>query len=195
MSKGQATKDGILAAALQTASTVGFNALSIGGLAEQTGMSKSGLFAHFRSKEQLQLDTLTHARELFIDTAVRPALLAPRGEQRVRALFDGWLRWAETLQGGCVFTAAAAEFDDQPGAMRDAVVQNQYDYLELIARIATDAVKEGDFRADLDPELFAFQVHALELAYNHDRRLLRDARAAERVRAASEALLRDARTD
>ena len=123
MSKGQDTKTAILDEALQIASQVGFEGLTIGQLAERTEMSKSGLFAHFRSKEQLQLQTLEHSRRWFIDTVIRPALAAPRGEARVRALFDAWLRWEEVLDGGCVYVTAAVEYDDRPGAMRDALVQ------------------------------------------------------------------------
>src|SRR4051795_7933434 len=99
MSKGQATKLAILDEAVGIASRIGFNALSIGQLAEHTGMSKSGLFAHFRSKEALQLETLEWARERFLDLVIRPTLAAPRGVPRVRTLFDRWLAWeTEALQ-------------------------------------------------------------------------------------------------
>ena len=108
MSKGQATKTSILDEAVQVASTAGFEALTIGRLAERAEMSKSGLFAHFRSKEQLQLQALDHAAAWFTDLVVRPALKAPRGEPRLRELFERWLAWeTETLPGGCVFITGA----------------------------------------------------------------------------------------
>ena len=107
-------------------------------------MSKSGLFAHFKSKETLQLETLEWARERFTDLVIRPTLRAPRGEARVRALFDRWLDWeTQALQGGCIFVTASIEFDDQPGPMRDAVVRNQQDWIEFVATVAGTAVSEA----------------------------------------------------
>ena len=110
MTKGEETRTAILDQAVDIASAIGFNGLTIGQLAEQTGMSKSGLFAHFQSKEQLQLQTLAHARQKFIDTTVRPALAVTRGEKRVRELFERWLTWeTEVLAGGCIFVTASAK--------------------------------------------------------------------------------------
>lgn len=190
MSKGQQTKAAILDEAVGIASRVGFNALTIGQLAESTGMSKSGLFAHFKSKEALQLDTLERARERFTDLVVRPTLAAPRGIQRIRALVDHWLVWeAEALEGGCIFVTASIEYDDQPGPMRDALVRNQRDWIEFIGTVAGTAVSEGDFRADLDTEQFAFTLQGLMYAYHHTARLLRDPRALERTRAALDQLI------
>jgi len=189
VSKGQATKASILDEALHVASTVGFEALSIGQLADRTEMSKSGLFAHFRSKEQLQLQTLEHSRRLFVDTVLRPTLTAPRGETRVRALFDNWLVWENVLEGGCIFVTGASEYDDQPGPMRDALVRNQRDWLESIATVVRTAVSVGDFAEDTDPEQFAFEFNALTLAYHHASRLLDDERAGERARVTFDALV------
>ena len=190
MSKGQQTKAAILDEAVGIASRVGFNALTIGQLAESTGMSKSGLFAHFRSKEALQLDTLHRAQERFNDLVIRPALSAPRGRPRVEALFDHWLEWeTEALTGGCIFVTATIEFDDQPGPMRDAVVRCQQDWLEFVASVARTAVTEGDFRTDLDTERFAFQLQGLMLGYHHAGRLMRDPRAREHTQRALDDLL------
>lgn len=194
MSKGDETKAAILDEALALASRVGFTGLTIGQLAEQTGMSKSGLFAHFQSKEQLQLQTLAHARRRFIDTTVRPALAVARGEKRVRELFDRWLIWeTEVVPGGCIFVTGSVEFDDQPGPMRDALVGDQLDWLETLATVAETAVAEGDFRDDLDPRQFAFEVQGLTLGYHHSARLLGDEHALERARTAFEAILDRAR--
>lgn len=194
MSKGEETRTAILDEALALASRVGFTGLTIGQLAEQTGMSKSGLFAHFQSKEQLQLQTLAHARRRFIDTTVRPTLAVPRGEKRVRELFERWLAWeSQTLPGGCIFITGSIEFDDQPGAMRDALVADQRDWLDTIAAVAETAIAEGDFRPDVDPRQVAFEIQGLILGYHHFARLLDDDRALDRARDAFEALLEHAR--
>jgi AcrR family transcriptional regulator len=195
MSKGEETRAVILDEALGLASRVGFDGLTIGGLAEQTGMSKSGLFAHFRSKEQLQLQTLAHARRRFIDTTVRPTLSAPRGEPRVRELFDRWLAWAtQALPGGCIFAAGSIEFDDQPGPMRDALVADERDWLDTIATVAETAISEGHFHPATDPRQIAFEVHGVMLGYHHAARLLRDPDAATRAHRAFEGILDRART-
>jgi AcrR family transcriptional regulator len=190
VSKGQETKTSILDEALQIASQVGFTGLSIGQLADRAEMSKSGLFAHFRSKEQLQLQTLEHARRRFTDQVVRPALSAPRGEKRVRELFERWLDWeTDALAGGCIFVTASIEYDDQPGVMQDALVRSQRDWSELITAVVSTAVAEGDFRTDVDPGQFAFTLQGLMLAYHHAGRLLRDPRAPELTRASFEQML------
>ncbi len=194
MSKGQQTKTAILDEAVGIASRVGFNALTIGQLAESTGMSKSGLFAHFKSKEALQLETLERGRERFTDLVIRPTLAAPRGIARVRALVDNWLVWeTEALQGGCIFVTGSIEYDDQPGPMRDALVRNQQDWAEFIATVAGTAVREGDFRADLDTAQFAFSLQGLMYAFHHTARLLRDPKALDHTRHGVEQLLASSR--
>ncbi|HXI20661.1 MAG TPA: hypothetical protein VNH46_06230, partial [Gemmatimonadales bacterium] len=121
MSKGLETRDTILHHATQLASKVGLCGLTIGTLAEDLALSKSGLFAHIGSKEQLQILVLERAAHDFIEAVVRPALREPRGEPRIRALFERWLAWDRDglLPGGCVFVAAASELDDRPGPVRD----------------------------------------------------------------------------
>jgi AcrR family transcriptional regulator len=190
VTKGEETRAAILDAAVAIASEVGFTGLTIGQLAEHTGMSKSGLFAHFNSKEALQLETLEWARDRFTDVVIRPTLAAPRGERRVRALFERWLDWeTEALQGGCVFVTATIEFDDQAGAMRDALVRIQQDWLEFVATVAGTAVTEGDFRAELDTEQLAFTLQGLMLGYHHAARLMRDPKALAHTRQALDQLL------
>jgi AcrR family transcriptional regulator len=194
MGKGDETKGAILDQALELTSRVGFTGLTIGQLAEQTGMSKSGLFAHFRSKEQLQLQTLAHGRQRFVDVTVRPALAVSRGEKRVRELFEGWLRWEnDVVPGGCIFVTGSVEFDDQPGPMREALVRDQRDWLDTVATVVEAAISEGDFRADLDPGQFAFEFQSLTLGFHHYARLLGDERAEDRARATFEAMLDRAR--
>ena len=195
MGKGDERRQLILERAAQTASRLGLEGLTIGRLASDLGLSKSGLFAHFQSKEALQVQTLRHAAELFVDRVVRPALKAPRGERRLRALFERWLTWAEAdvLKGGCLFVAAATELDDQDGPARDELVRQQRDWLELIANVARTGVAEGDFRPQLDGEQIAHDLYGVMLAYHHARRLLRDPRASERARRAFDALVEAAR--
>ena len=121
MRKGEQTREAILVHALRLATRVGFEGLTIGQLADDLKLSKSGLFAHFKSKENLQLQVPEMASRRFVDAVVKPALAAPRGEARVRALFERWLAWetSPSLPGGCPFVAAATELDDRPGPARD----------------------------------------------------------------------------
>jgi AcrR family transcriptional regulator len=195
MQKGASTRSRILEEATGLASLVGVTGLSVGALASHTGMSKSGLFRHFGSKTALQIATLKAAVDLFIDTVVRPALQAPRGTARVRALFDRWLTWATTrgLRGGCLFIAASIELDDQPGPARDYLVTTQREWLEMIAKTATFAIEVQDFRADLDVLQFAHEFNAILLGFHQASRLMRDPKAGQRATAQFDRLLEDAR--
>jgi AcrR family transcriptional regulator len=195
MGRGAETRQAILEHAAHVASRVGLEGLTIGQLASELSLSKSGLFAHFQSKEELQIQTLRYAAELFVDRVVRPALKAPRGEPRLRALFERWLAWAEadTQAGGCVFVAAASELDDRAGPAREELVRHQRDWFELVANVARTGIDEGHFTTELDAEQLAHDFHGVTLAYHHARRLLRDPRAQERARRAFEALVTAAR--
>ena len=190
-SKGEQTREAILTKALGLATRIGFEGLTIGRLADDLGMSKSGLFAHFHSKEALQLEILRMAGARMVDTVVKPALVVKRGEPRVRALFDGWLAWEQSpsLPGGCPFMAASFELDDRPGPVRDFVVQNLRDWLDTLAGAARIAVQEGHFRADLDCEQFAHECQGIGLAFVHASRLMRDPKARARAQTAFESLL------
>ncbi|MCB9595093.1 MAG: TetR/AcrR family transcriptional regulator [Sandaracinaceae bacterium] len=191
MSKGAETRRAILGEALSLASTRGLGGVSIGELAKTAGMSKSGLFAHFKSKELLDVAVLEEARDRFVAHVMAPALRAPRGVPRIRALFERWMDWetAEFQPGGCVFMAAAMELDDQPGPARDHLVASQRDWDQALRTAAKIAVDEGHFRADLDVAQWAFEMWGLALSYHWYSRLLRDPRALEHVRAAFERLL------
>jgi AcrR family transcriptional regulator len=194
MSKGTATRQAVLDEAARVASRVGLGGLTIGSLATATQLSKSGLFAHFQSKESLQLQLLEHTRARFIEQVVRPALAAPRGEPRMRELFGRWLAWnTEGLPGGCLFVAASAEVDDQPGPVRDRLAQDQRDWLDTVAQVFRTGIAEGHFRPDADPEQFAYELHGTLLAYHHASRLLGDPDATARATRALEALLLAAR--
>ena len=193
--KGPATRGRIIEAALRVASMDGLEGISLGRVASDVGMSKSGLFAHFESKEELQVDVISAAIAKFTDVVVKPALAARRGEPRVRALFERWLEWErhESMPGGCVFMHAAVELDDHPGPARDALVVSQKQWLATIARAAELAKAEGHFRADLDADQFAFQTYGLVLGYYHARRLLEDPNAESRVRRVFDDMVRSAR--
>ena len=191
VSKGEQTREAILVHALGLATRIGFEGLTIGRLADDLKMSKSGLFAHFRSKEALQLEILRMAGARMVETVVKPALATPRGEPRVRMLFDGWLQWEQSpsLPGGCPFMAASFELDDRPGPVRDFVVQNLRDWMDTMAGAARIAVQEGHFRADLDCEQFAHECQGIGLAFVHASRLMRDPKARVRAQTAFDSLL------
>jgi AcrR family transcriptional regulator len=188
MGRGDETREIILDEAGRLARRVGLGGLTIGSLARQTGMSKSGLFAHFGSKESLQLQVLDHAIERFTTEVVRPAIKEPRGEPRLRALFDGWLAWDST-EGGCPLVAATFELDDQPGPVREHLVANQRDWLDTIATVVSSGMTEGHFRSETDPRQFAQDLDGVMLAYHVASRLLADPQAAVRARRGLDALL------
>ena len=196
VNRGADTREAILDHALRLASEVGLEGLTIGQLAGALDLSKSGLFAHFGSKEALQVEVLNLAAELFMQKVVKPALAAPRGVARLRAIFERWVRWPRevTLPGGCIFVQAASELDDRPGAARDRLVVLQREWLATIARVARGAQELGELRRDLDPDQLAFELYGVMLTCNHAMRLLRDRQAVERARRAFERLLDSART-
>lgn len=192
MRKGEQTRTLILNEALGLASQVGLEGLSIGSLAERLGMSKSGLFAHFGSKEDLELQTLKQAQALFVERVFAPALKQPRGLPRLQALFSNWVAWIEKeseLPGGCVIVAAATEFDDRPGLVRDALASGQRELRGAIAKAVRLAVDEGQLDSRTDPWQLTFEILGIVLATHHDHRLLGDPRAAARATQAFERLL------
>ena len=190
MGKGEETKRAIVDQALELASTVGLDKLTIGALADVTGMSKSGLFAHFRSKEQLQLQVLAQARQRFIEIVITPALKKPRGEARLRSIFESSLtQWEDELPGGCIFHAVSAELDDQPGPARDYLVETQRDFADTLKRAVEIAIEEGQFRRDLDVDQFVFEMGSITAAYHHFGRLLGDSGAERRARNMFDGLL------
>lgn len=192
MRKGDVTKGAVLDEATALARRVGLGGLTIGVLATQTQMSKSGLFAHFGSKETLQIEVLDHAVAVFTDEVIRPALAAPRGEPRLRAVFDHWLAWG-AAPGGCPFAAAAMELDDQPGPVRARLVETQRAWLGSLARVVEGGIAEGHFRADLDTHQFAQDLYGVMLGFHVTHRLLADTDAERHSRAALEALITAAR--
>jgi AcrR family transcriptional regulator len=196
MSKGSLTRDHILTEAAALASSIGLGGLTIGALAEALDMSKSGLFAHFNSKEALQIKVLEHAARDFVEDVVRPAFAEPRGEPRVRALFERWIGWnGGGLPGGCIFVAAGIELDDRPGPVRDRLVEMQQQWYESMASMYRLGVEAGALRADRDAEEFAQDLYGILLAYHHRSRLIRDPHAEHRARRAFERLLASVRVE
>jgi AcrR family transcriptional regulator len=191
--KGEETRAAILKAALSHASIAGYSALTIGVLAEQTGMSKSGLFAHFGSKEELQIATLDEAVRRFNEAAFIPALSAPRGLKRLIALFDNWLAWTARAQlAACPMMVASTEFDDQEGPMRDAVVEHMQRLEHGIVKAVDMAIQNGEFSADTDAEQFAFELFGIVATCYRSRSLFRDPQANVRAKRAFERLIEGA---
>lgn len=188
MAKGEETRQAILARAFELSTVIGVSGLSIGRLAEATGLSKSGLFAHFGSKEALEIAVVGEASRQFVQDVMVPALRHPRGVPRIRALFDQWLTWG-IRPGGCFFVGASAELDDRPGAPRDALVQSCKDWIDELTKAAQIAIREGHFRADLDAAQFAFEEYGIMLATHTFFRFLREPDALDRTRQAFERLL------
>jgi AcrR family transcriptional regulator len=188
--KGQQTRAAILDAALGLASQIGLEGLSIGALAEVTGMSKSGVFAHFGSREELQISVVTEYHAKFEDEVFVPAMQAGRGLPRLRVLFDRWVRRVSVeIDAGCIYISGAVEFDDRPGPVRDALVAMVETWQRALGRAIRAAVNEGHLRADTDIEQLLFEIHGLILALHHDARFLRHAGAVEHARAAFERVI------
>jgi AcrR family transcriptional regulator len=191
--KGEETRATILKAALAHASVAGYDALTIGALAEKTGMSKSGLFAHFGSKEELQIATLDEAVRRFNEAAFLPALSTPRGLKRLIALFDNWLHWTARAElVACPIMVASTEFDDQEGVMREAIVEHMQRMQQSIIKSAEMAIETGEFAADTDAEQFAFELFGIVSTCYRSRSLFRDPQANMRARRAFDRLIENA---
>ncbi len=197
MRKGDRTREAILDQALELASVVGVEGLSIGVLATATGLSKSGLFAHFGSKVALQVALIECAAEQFLDHVVRPVRRGTSGLARLSAYFENWVAWIDKSgrSGGCPLVAAAIELDDRDGPARECLVRLQRQWLDALARVAGQAVERGEFRADLECEQFAHDLHAVILGYHNARRLLRDPDAERRVHQGFASLVAAAETN
>ena len=189
--KGEDTRSQILTAAVEQASAAGFESLTIGTLAEKTGMSKSGLFAHFGSKLDLQLAALDEAARQFAEQVFIPALKVPRGLRRLRAIFDNWISWPQraNLPGGCPIDAASREYQHQPGPMRDGIVERQNRLDREITRAVQLAVETGELRADTDPRQLAFDLLGIVLVFFRSTPLIGHDEASRRARVAFDRLI------
>jgi len=188
--KGQQTRAAILEAALGLASHIGLEGLSIGALAETTRMSKSGVFAHFGSREELQISVVREYHAKFEHEVFLPAMQEPRGLPRLRALFGNWVqRVAVEIDSGCLYISGAVEFDDRPGPVRDALVSMVATWQAALERAIRQAVDEGHLSESTDPAQLLFEIHGLILALHHDARFMRNPTALSRAGAAFERAL------
>ena len=190
--RGNATREQILQAAADLASVEGLEGLTIGRLATALNMSKSGLFAHFGSKEELQLATIDAARRRFVDRVVRPSRGLPRGRARLEAMLDDWLAYYrdEAFPGGCFFHNIKAEFDSRPdNAVREVVAEDVRQFIGFLEREIRKAQEAGDLDPTVDPAQLAFELDALGSAANQHFQILRDRSVFERAATAIRARL------
>jgi AcrR family transcriptional regulator len=172
--KGQQTRAAIVDAALLLASRNGLEGLSIGTVAEAAGMSKSGVFAHFGSREELQISVVREYHNRFEAEVFRPALSEPRGLPRLKAMFKLWLqRVSVEIEAGCIYISGAVEFDDRPGPVRDALADMVRAWHEALHRAIEQAVEEGHLAPGTDAAQLLFEIHGLVLSVHHDARFLK----------------------
>ncbi len=186
--KGDRTRQTILDRAVDLASLEGLEGLTIGRLADDLSLSKSGLFAHFGSKEELQLATIEAARERFTAEVFRPALAAERGYPRLLAICQAWLAYVKrgVFAGGCFFAAASFEYDGRPGPVRDAISRTMDEWLKAIELAVRMAQDEGHLDRDVDPAQLAFEINALFFGANFALQLRQDRKAIDRAQLAIE---------
>ena len=185
MSKGIQTRHLILSHAASRASSLGLEALSIGQLATELGLSKSGLFGHFKSKEELQIQVLETISEQFSQAVIRPALQLPRGPERLRDLFERWLAWGLAPAGeraGCPLMAAAMEFDDRPGPVRDCLITIQQRWIAVLEKTILLGQQAGAFKPELAPTALVQDLYGIVLSCHFYHRLIGDKAAESRAR-------------
>jgi AcrR family transcriptional regulator len=194
--RGAKTKRAILAKAVDIASAEGLEGLSIGRLAGELGVSKSGLFAHFGSKQELQLDTIDAAGEIFEERVWAPVAEAESGLLRLLALMDSWLEYMRRgpFSGGCFFSNADHEFDSRPGPVHDRLAEQNQRWMDAIAHRVRSAQRRGQLRSEIEPEQLAFELDAMGVLANSLWQLKRDERAFERAKTAVRGRLHDAAT-
>lgn len=191
LQKGQQTKAAIVDAALGLATQIGLEGLSIGALAEVMQMSKSGVFAHFGSREELQISVVREYHTRFEEEVFYPALDTPRGLPRLNKLFDNWMkRTSVEIDSGCIYISGAVEFDDRPGPVRDALASSVNTWLTAMRRAIEMAIQENHLDAQTDAAQMAFEVHALILALHYEARFLRTPGSVQRALTAFDGIVR-----
>ena len=181
--KGQQTKAAIVDAALGLATQIGLEGLSIGALAEVMHMSKSGVFAHFGSREELQISVIREYHARFEEEVFFPALQEERGLPRLRALFNNWMnRTSVEIDSGCLYISGAVEFDDRPGPVRDALAGSVRTWLAAMHRAVVQAKEAGHLQGEADEHQMAFEIHGLILALHYDARFLKTPGSIERAK-------------
>ena len=185
------TRERILHQGLALMSQAGLSGVTLGVLADQVGMSKSGLFAHFRSKEDVQIELLTHMAEFVMEHVLRPSMTAGEGLPRLRALVRNWFGWAQRagLPGGCPVAAGLFEFDDVEGRVRNKILEMEGLWRRLLTELVQRAVVLGHLRRDLDVEQFVWELSGIYLGHHAAHRFLRAADADSRAQRAFQALL------
>lgn len=192
MSKGFTTKENILKNAFELTSKFGLEALSIGELAKSVGMSKSGLFSHFKSKEKLQIMVMDYAAENFVLKVIKPALKKERGTPRIRTIMDNWKKWSSTyLPGGDPFLSAIVEFDDRPGKVRDHVRALQKTMIETFERSVAIAIEEGQLKGN--PSQLGYELYSNMIGFHIYNRLLKDKESDNYFENSYEAILNKAK--
>jgi AcrR family transcriptional regulator len=190
LQKGQQTKAVIVDAALGLATHIGLEGLSIGALADVTGMSKSGVFAHFGSREELQISVIREYFSRFEQEIFYPALKESRGLPRLKAMFGNWMkRVTVEIQSGCIFISGAVDFDDRPGPVRDALASSVKTWLAAVHRAVVQAKEEGHLVADADESQIGFEIHGLILAVHYEARFLKAPGSIMRANKAFEQIL------
>ena len=188
--KGQQTKSAIVEAALGLATQIGLEGLSIGALAEVMKMSKSGVFAHFGSREELQISVIREYHHQFEQEVFFPAMNLPRGLPRLQALFNNWmLRTSAEIDSGCLYISGAAEFDDRPGPVRDALASSVKTWLTALHRSVLQARDEKHLAQDTDATQMSFEIHGLILALHYEARFLKTAKSLNRAKQGFEHIL------
>ncbi len=182
LQKGQQTKAAIVEAALGLATHIGLEGLSIGALADVTGMSKSGVFAHFGSREELQISVIREYHTRFEQEVFYPAMSAPRGLARLHALYDNWMkRTSIEIDSGCIYISGAVEFDDRTGPVRDALASSVMTWHAAMRRAIEQCKELGELQADANAEQMLFEIHGLILALHYEARFLRNPGSLERA--------------
>ena len=191
LQKGQQTKAAIVDAALGLATQIGLEGLSIGALAEVTQMSKSGVFAHFGSREELQISVIREYHARFEQEVFFPALKSPRGLPRLRAMFANWMKRTSTeIDSGCIYISGAVEFDDRTGPVRDALASSVLTWHAAMRRAIEQCKELGELRADTHAEQLLFEIHGLILALHYEARFLKNPGSIARANAGFENILR-----
>lgn len=191
MSKGEETRERILDRAFLIAGRDGLAGLTIGALADELKLSKSGLFSHFGSKEELQVAVLDVASSRFTERVLLPAFKAPRGLPRLVRIFEQWIDWMTDtkMPGGCIFQQANAELDDRQGRPHDVLLESQKNLVDALIKTVQLAVTEGHLRPDTDARQVAYEFEGIMMVMNLYLRLLKDRRAVDRARNAFERLI------
>lgn len=197
LARGEEARRRILEHAVDVASLEGLEGLTIGRLAADLGMSKSGLFAHFGSKEDLQLAVVDAARDIFVSLVVEPSLAEKRGLRRLLALLDGWLSYLESgiFSGGCFFVAAASEFDGRPGPVRDRIAELLRTWKSVLVEEVRRAQSKGEVAAQADAAQIAFELHAFVQEANWAFQLFQDGNAPAHARRAIRSRLKQVATE